>query len=154
MRVPILETIAVITAGMMTGNELCVSVFHKQIRTMDDRAQFEMGQKSAAAFGKFMPFWYASTLLLSGAVAYSRRGTGAPAALADASATFWLLSIVYSVTLEVPINNRIAGWTWDARPDDWKQARQVWDTRHGIRMSLLAAALACLVPACLMRAER
>ena len=146
----ILEILAVLSAGLMTGNELCVSVFHAQIRTLPEDAQFEVGQKSARVFGKFMPFWYAATLLLTAAVAYNLRGTGTPAVLADVSAVLWLLSILGTVTLLVPINNRIAGWTWDTRPPDWKAARQLWDTRHFARVLLLFAALAGLVSACLL----
>ena len=150
MEVTILEALAVITAGMMTGNELCVGVFHAQLRTLDDRAQLELGQKSATVFGKLMPPWYAATLLLSAAVAYVLRGTGLTALLADVSAALWLLSIIGSLLLEVPINSRIAGWTWDTRPADWAATRQTWDTRHLARVVLLLAALICLVSACLV----
>jgi hypothetical protein len=151
MGLTILEALAVVTAGMMTGNELCVSIFHEQLRQMEDRAQFDLGQKSAAVFGKVMPFWYAATLLLSGAVAYSLRGAGREARLADLAAALFLVSIVYTVTLLVPINTRIASWHWDTRPSDWVQARQTWDTRHLLRVFLLAVALVCLVLACLMQ---
>lgn len=145
-----LEVLTVISAGMMTGSELCVSVFHAQIRTLPEDAQFEMGQKSANVFGKFMPFWYAAMLLLSGAVAYFLRGTGTAALLANSSAALWLLSILGTVTLLVPINSRIAQWTWDTRPADWMQQRQAWDTRHRARVVLLLTALIGLVSACLM----
>ena len=150
MRITTLELFALVSAGMMTGNELCVSIFHAQIRRMEEKVEFEMGQASAAAFGKFMPFWYAATLLLTGAVAYSLRGSRAPALLADISAALWLLSIVLTVTLLVPINSRIAGWKWETRPADWPQARRTWDTRHAVRVCLLLAALLCLVFASLL----
>lgn len=150
MGLTILEALAVMTAGMMTGNEFCVSIFHAQLRTTDERAQFTLGQKSAAVFGKLMPFWYAATLLLSGAVAYSLRGTGGASVLADAATALFFVSIVYTVTLLVPINSRVVGWTWDTRPSDWTQVRQTWDTRHRLRMSLLLVAFACLVLACVL----
>ena len=146
------EAAAIITAGIMTGNELCVSIFHAMLRQMEDeRAQFELGQKSAAVFGKVMPFWYAATLLLSGAAAYSLRGTGRASGLADIAAALFLVSIVYTVTLLVPINTRVAGWQWDVRPSDWAQERQTWDTRHRLRVLLLVGAFVCLVLGCLMR---
>ena len=143
------EVLALISAGMMTGNELCVSIFYAQIRTLPEEAQFEMGQKSAAVFGRLMPGWYAATLLLSVAVAYVLRGTGTAALLAGVSAALWLLSILGTVTLLVPINTRITQWTWDTRPGDWKATRQLWDTRHRARVGVLFAALICLVSACL-----
>jgi len=149
-----LETAAIVAAGMMAGNELCVSIFHAALRRMEERTQFELGKASAAVFGKFMPFWYAATLLLSGAVAYSLRRTGGAARLADLAAALFLVSIVYNVTLLVPINSRIASWQWDTRPGDWAQARQTWDTRHLARVSLLIAAFACLVLGCLTQTGR
>ncbi len=149
-----LETAAIVAAGMMAGNELCVSVFHAVVRRMEEQTQFELGTASAAVFGKFMPFWYAATLLLSGAAAYSLRGTGRASRLADISAALFLVSIVYTVTLLVPINARIASWQWDTRPGDWAQARQTWDTRHLLRVSLLVLAVVCLVVACLMQTGR
>jgi len=151
METTILETLAIISAGMMTGNELCVSIFHAAQRRMEERTQFEVGKMSAAVFGKFMPFWYAATLLLSGAVAYSKRGTSQASLLADTAAALFLVSIVYTVTLLVPINTRIASWQWDTRLSDWMQARQTWDTRHLLRVSLLVLAVVCLVLACLTR---
>lgn len=150
----ILETAAISIAGIMTGNELCVSIFHAMLRRMEERTQFELGKASAVVFGKFMPFWYAATLLLSGAVAYSRRGAGRASLLADTAAALFLVSIVYTVTLLVPINTRIASWQWDTRPPDWAQARQTWDTRHLLRVSLLVLATACLVLACVMQTGR
>ena len=144
----ILETLAIISAGMMTGNELCVSIFHTQVCKLDEQAQFEMGQKSARVFGKLMPPWYAATLLLSAAAAYRLRETGTPARLAGTSAVLWLLSIIGTVTLLVPLNKRVVGWTWETRPADWQAVRQRWDTRHRVRVVLLFAALLCLVTAC------
>lgn len=150
METAILESVAVISAGMMTGNELCVAVFHAQFRGLNERAQFDLGQKSAAVFGKFMPFWYAATLLLTAAAGYALRGTGPAAALADVSAALWLLSVLGTVLFLVPINSRVAGWDWDTRPADWAAVRQTWDTQHRIRVSLLFIALTCLALACLL----
>ena len=146
----LLETIAIIGAGMMTGNELCVSIVNASLRRQDEHTQFTSGRAFAALFGAFMPFWYAATLLLAGAVAFSLRASGTAAILADVSALLWLLSIIYTVSALVPINNRIAAWEWDARPVDWLQARQKWDALHSARVVLLVVALACLVVACLL----
>lgn len=150
MEAAILEALAVISAGIMTGNELCVDIFHARLRTLEEKAQFDLGQKSAAVFGKLMPGWYAATLLLSIAVAYFLRGSGVAARLADVSAALWLLSIAGTITLLVPINSRIAQWTWNTRPADWVAVRQTWDTRHSARVVLLFLALACLTLACLL----
>lgn len=145
-----METIAIIAAGMMAGNELCVSIVNASLRKQDEHTRFTSGRAFAALFGAFMPFWYAATLLLAGAVAFNLRASGTAAVLADVSALLWLLSIVYTVAALVPINNRIAAWDWDTRPADWEQARQKWDALHTARVALLVTALACLVLACLL----
>ena len=150
MGTAILEGLAIIMAGMMTGNELCVGIFDALLRRLDERAQFDLGQKSAALFGKLMPGWYAAVLLLTAAVAYVLRESGVAARLADVSAALWMLSILGTILFLVPINSHIAKWTWDTRPADWAAARQTWDTRHHARVVLLLAALICLIAACLL----
>ena len=97
MSLALLETIAVIAAGMMAGNELCVGIINANLRKQDEHTRFTSGRAFAALFGAFMPFWYAATLLLAGAVAFSLRASGTAAVLADVSALLWLLSIVYTV---------------------------------------------------------
>ncbi len=146
----LLETITIIMAGMMAGNELCVSIVNSRLRRLDDRTHFESTRTMASVFGAFMPFWYAATLLLTGTVAFRLRAAGTAAVLADVSASLWLLSIVYTVAALVPINSRIAAWEWETRPSDWTEARQKWNTRHAARVALLMLALACLVLACLL----
>lgn len=146
----LLEMTAILVAGMMAGNELCVGIVHAQLSKLDDRARFDSARVLAAAFGAFMPFWYGATLLLTGTVAFSLRAAGTAAVLADVSAALWLLSIVYTVIGLVPINNRIAAWEWETRPVEWEQARQRWNARHAARVALLVLALSCLALACLL----
>ena len=114
------------------------------------------GRSAAAAkaiarvLGAVMPLWYAGTLLLSGAVAFSLRHVGhTPFQLACVSAALFLAAIVYTITGLVPINTRIAGWDLEALPGDWKQMRLTWDARHTLRVVILAVAFVCLVTACL-----
>ncbi len=149
MGLAVLEGLAVIVAAMMTGNELCLSLVNARLRRTEERTQFEATRALAGSFGAFMPFWYAATFLLSGAVAYALRGSGPAAFLADTAAALWLVSIVYSVTVLVPINSRIATPVWETRPADWAQEWRTWDTRHTARVALLVLALGCLVAACL-----
>ncbi len=145
----LMETITIMVAGMMAGNELCVSLVNARLRRLDERTHFDATQALAALLGTVMPFWYAAAFLLTGLVAFRLHAAGTAAGLAAGATLLFLASIVYTVAALVPINNRIAAGEWDTRPDDWKQARQRWDTRHAARVALLTLALACLVLACL-----
>jgi len=149
MGLTLLETATILVAGMMAGNELCVSFVNSVLRRQEGITHFHSARALAAFFGAIMPFWYASTLLLAGGVAFRLRAAGNQAVLADLAAGIYLLSIVYTVIGLVPINNRIAKWEWETRPADWKQVHQKWDTRHGLRVAMLTLALACLALACL-----
>ena len=150
MGLTLLETITIVVAGMMVGNELCVSIVDACLRRLDERTRFDSTRALAAVFGAFMPFWYAATLLLTGGVAFSLRANGMAVALAGAAALLWLISIVYTLTSLVPIATRIAAVEWEARPSGWTEARRTWDTRHIARVALLMLALAFLVSACLL----
>ena len=57
-----------------------------------------------------------------------------------ASLALWVVSIIYTLTALVPINNRIAAWTEASRPADWKISRSRWDLLHRWRVLLLAVA--------------
>lgn len=150
MGLTFLELITIMVAGTMAGNEFCVMIVNTRLSKLEDRAHFDSARTLAAVFGTVMPFWYAATLLLTGVVAFRLRGAGTAAVLVDASASLWLLSIVYTITCLVPINSRIAAWQWGTRPSEWTHARQKWDALHTARVALLVLALACLVLACLL----
>jgi uncharacterized membrane protein len=45
----------------------------------------------------------------------------------------------------VPINNRIAKWTPDSVPSNWKEEEDRWDLYHWIRTCGLVVAFALLV---------
>jgi hypothetical protein len=49
------------------------------------------------------------------------------------------VSVVMSVTLLVPINNRLVTWTADDHPADWREQHQRWDRLHYARVAVLAA---------------
>ena len=146
----LLEMTTIIVAGMMVGNELCVSILNASLSKLDDKTRLEVARPLAKVFGAIMPFWYAAAFLLTALVAFRVREMGIAALLADAAAALWLLSIVYSIAFLVPIATRIAQWEWETRPANWAEERQKWDTGHNARVVLLLIALACLIFACLL----
>ena len=147
----LLELAAIVVAGTMVGNELAVAVFfHPRISALDDATHVRAVQALAAALGRAMPFWYALTLLLSGAVSFIARPAGTPGhGLALAAAGLFAAMIVYTVLLPVPINNQVAQWQPESLPADWRELRRRWDTLHAVRVGVLLVALVLLVAACL-----
>ncbi len=150
----LLELAAIVVAGTMVGNELAVAVFfHPRISALDDATHVRAAQALAAALGRAMPFWYALTLLLSGAVAFSARPAGTPGhGLALVAAGLFAAMIVYTVLLPVPINNQVARWQPESLPANWRELRRRWDALHAVRVGVLLAALVLLVASCLLPA--
>ena len=56
----------------------------------------------------------------------------------------WIAVIVFTVTMLVPINNRIASLNTAAPAPGWKQDHQKWDFLHRIRILLLVIAFFAL----------
>jgi hypothetical protein len=88
-----------------------------------------------------MPFWYALTLLLTAALVVADwHRTGSWPLSIVISTALWTLSIVYTIAALVPINDKIAAWTPETRPANWKTFRFRWDKLHQWRVVLLSAA--------------
>jgi hypothetical protein len=87
-----------------------------------------------------MPFWYFASLILVAGLAAA--GWGKPGAgAAVAAAALLVVSVVLSITLLVPINNRSITWTADHHPADWREQQRRWDRLHYLRVAILIAAL-------------
>jgi len=146
----VLETVAIVIAGTLTGSELAVAVFfHPRISRLEDAMHIRAAQTLAQVLGMVMPFWYALTFLLALAVtflAHASRST--PWYLALASAVLLALISLYSVLLPVPINNQVARWQLDSVPPNWRDLRRRWDLLHAIRVVFLVIALILLVASC------
>jgi uncharacterized membrane protein len=143
----ILSVIAVMAAGLMVGNELAIAVFiHPTLDRLPDNVHLPVASALARLLGRFMPFWYILVILLTLAetVIQWRQSGHLPRELA-VSAILWVVASVYSITTELAINNRIASWTKEAPPADWKNFRRKWDLLHRWRMVLLLIALASLI---------
>ena len=147
-----LETIAIVVAGTMTGNELAVAVFvHPRLSRLDDAVHVRAVQALAMALGAAMPFWYALTCLLSLATTFLAQPTwDTPRWLALGATALFAAMSIYSVLLPVPINNQIARFQPDSLPPNWRELRRRWDTLHVIRVAFLVVALVLLVTSCVI----
>jgi uncharacterized membrane protein len=134
-------------AGMMVGNEFAVAAFvHPQLSKLDDRAHAPTAALLAASLGKAMPLWYGLALALILAVAFEHRPImNGPGLLLASAAALWAATILFTVTLLVPINNRIAKMKPEQPHEGWLRDRARWDQLHRIRVALLIVALLLLL---------
>ena len=138
-----LTTLAVITAtvtGVMVGVEFAVAAFVNPILLrLPAGPSLEARADGARVLGRVMPFWYVGSLLLTAWLAAAKWG-GSAGAAAVAAAALLVVSVVMSITLLVPINNRTATWTADHHPADWREQQQRWDRLHYARVAIIVAA--------------
>ena len=133
----IVETIALAIAGPMVGVEIAVAAFtNPVVGRLPDDAFRQARSDGSRVLGKVMPFWYIATLLvLIAAVALTWVNW-----LIIGAAAVMALVVLMTVSLLVPINNRIGAWSDTA---DRGLARR-WDRLHWLRVVLLLAMIVLL----------
>jgi hypothetical protein len=139
----VLATLAIITAtvvGLMVGVEFAVAVFvNPLLLRLPAGPSLQARADGGRVLGRVMPFWYLGSLLLTAWLAAAKWG-GPAGAAAAAAAALLAVSVVMSITLLVPINNRSATWTADDHPADWREQHQRWDRLHYARVAIIVAA--------------
>ncbi|MEV7217466.1 DUF1772 domain-containing protein [Kitasatospora cineracea] len=142
-----LEVVTVVTVGLMVGVELSVAFVVNRILGALPEDSYQLGRAHGGRMlGALMPFWYFGSLGLAAAWAAARwhhPGTG----LVAAAAGLLVASVLMSVLLLVPINNRGKHWTPENRPADWREQSDRWDRYHYARVAVLVAAFVLLVAA-------
>ena len=137
-----LHALAVITAtvtGIMVGVEFFVAVFFEMILApLPAGPALEARASGGRLLGRVMPFWYIASLILIAAMAVAAKG-GTATGAAIAAAALFAVSVVLSIALLVPINNRSKTWTADDHPDDYREQAQRWDQLHYLRVAILIA---------------
>ena len=128
----VIAIVALVLTGPLVGVELGVAAFtNPLVAKLPDDAYRVFRSGGSRLLGALMPFWYIGTLvvLIAGAV-LSRNVPIAAVALMAAA-------LVLTVTVLVPINNRIGAWRSDA--DVNRRLAGKWDRLHGVRVGLLVA---------------
>lgn len=137
-----LDALAVVITGPMVGVELAVAVFFNPfIAKLPDDAFRAARARAARVLGAVMPFWYTGTLLLLG-VAAMRAGGGTRGWLCGGAAGLMAAVVLLTVTMLVPINNRIA--KWPATSEVSRELAARWDRLHQIRVVVLLVLFAML----------
>lgn len=140
-----LPIVAVVVVGLMVGVEASVAfVVNPIVDRLPENAGLLARTDGGRMLGRAMPFWYFGSLLLTAATALL---LPAAAWAAWAAAALLALSIVLSIAVLVPINNRAKVWTPETAPSDWREQVGRWDRFHLARTALLVAAFALLTVA-------
>jgi uncharacterized membrane protein len=141
------DVVAATVAATMAGNEFAVAAFiHPQLNHLDPETHARAAPPIASILGKIMPLWYALALALILGTAYEHRPlTHGPGLLISLSAALWIATILFTITMLVPINNRIASMNPDHPHPTWQQDRARWDRLHRIRVALLVIAVILLL---------
>ena len=137
---PLLAVITVTVVGLMVGVEFSVAfVINPILLRLPAGASLAARADGGRMLGRAMPFWYIGSLILTAALTAVTWGTTS-ATMALVGAVLLALSVIMSITLLVPINNRSKTWTAENHPDDWREQHQRWDRLHYIRIALIVAA--------------
>ncbi|MFB7374103.1 anthrone oxygenase family protein [Streptomyces sp. NPDC056222] len=142
-----LQVVTTVAVGLMVGVEFSVAFIMSRILDALPEDSSQLGHAHGGQLlGALMPFWYIGSLVLIAiwAVAgWQHHGAG----LVVTAAGLLILSVVMSILLLVPINNRNKTWTPENRPADWKEQLQRWNRYHYVRVAVIVAAFTLLVAA-------
>lgn len=128
----IVEVGVLVITGPMVGVEIAVAAFTNPIfDRLPDDAYRQARSDGSRVLGRVMPFWYIATLVVLIATAVVTHGNW----LITAAAALMALVVLLTVTMLVPINNRIGKWSRDADVDRGLARR--WDRLHWLRVILL-----------------
>ncbi|MER5849827.1 DUF1772 domain-containing protein [Streptomyces sp. NPDC002012] len=136
----VLAVVTVVVVGLMVGVEFAVAVFVNPILDrLPNDGGVEARSDGARVLGRVMPFWYIGSVVL-GAVWSTLTWGDAGASLVAAGTALLVVSVVMSILLLVPINSRVATWSQEGVPADWKQQVGRWDRFHYVRVGVIVLA--------------
>jgi hypothetical protein len=135
----IVNIVALTITGPMVGVEIAVAAFTNPIfdRLPDDAFRLARSDGSRV-LGTVMPFWYVATLVVLVVAAIVASGAWP----ITAAAVLMALVVLLTVTVMVPINNRIGAWQSD--DDVSRGLASKWDRFHWLRVAMLAVVFVLL----------
>jgi hypothetical protein len=141
-----LETILLVAAGTLVGNEICIAAFiHPIFYKLPDECHLRAAQPVAKLLGAVMPFWYIAVVVLTAAECYlSRNGNPVALHLLESALGIFVGSVVFTLLGPVPINIQIARIVPEQPAQNWLELRKRWDKLHAIRVVVILVALVVL----------
>ncbi|MGW2018848.1 anthrone oxygenase family protein [Streptomyces sp. NPDC001927] len=142
-----LEVFTTVVVGLMVGVEFSVAfVINRILNALPEESGVLGRAHGGRMLGAVMPVWYISSLVLVAILAITGWDQDGAGLLVTAGALL-IVSVIMSVLLLVPINNRSKTWTPDNRPEDWKEQKNRWDRYHYVRVAVIIAAFTLLATA-------
>ena len=134
----VIAIVALVLSGPLVGVELGVAAFmNPLVSKLPDDAYRVLRSEGSRLLGALMPFWYIGTLAVLIAAAVVSRNV-----LAIVSVALMGAALLLTVTMLVPINNRIGAWQSSDEVDRDLASR--WDHLHWVRVCLLVAMFVAL----------
>jgi hypothetical protein len=129
----VIAIVALVLTGPLVGVELGVAAFtNPLVSKLPDDAYRLFRSGGSRLLGALMPFWYLGTFVILIAGAVLSRDVPAIVAVALMAA-----AVLLTVTVLVPINNRIGAWR--SADDVNRNLAGRWDRLHSVRVGLLVA---------------
>jgi uncharacterized membrane protein len=131
--------------GALVGVELAVSlVMNPLVWKLESFSQAVAIRILAARLGKVMPAWYILTCFLLILEALHQRGKPG-AGLLVAASTLWIITMIFTVIVLVPVNIRLALINADTFADGVRQEHIRWDSFHRVRIVVVFLAMICFL---------
>jgi uncharacterized membrane protein len=144
--ISLLDLVTIFFAGQMVGNEFAIAAFvHPAISRLEAYPHLAAAKPIAAVLGRVMPFWYGLCLVALLIELWAKRTQPHQFELVAVATVLWVAMIAYTVSVLVPINNRIAAANPNQPYSGWEKDRARWDAHHRIRVAVLALAFAFLL---------
>jgi uncharacterized membrane protein len=140
----LLDILTILCIVSMTGTEFTVAaILNPALDRLDRPTWLKATPVLARAMGRVMPFWYALGLVFIGVEGYLHFAAPSRSWFV-AAVLLWVVGIVYSITMLVPINNRIAEAKADTTSSTTADHKR-WDALHRWRVVLLVVATTCVL---------
>lgn len=137
--------IGLLFGGVFTGFLVCVLILENSLRDYDAKVytqvrQVELDSLDTLASATLIPTIIATAILVIGAWKTKGKDLYVPlAALA-----LFLLILILTIAVNLPINADQNDWTVTSPPSDWADVRDKWQASHAVRTVASLAAFALL----------
>ena len=133
--------VAVLLVGLMAGLLLGTAMEQGTLRVLDGAGWITARHGTDALFGRVLPWFWNTTLLLLFFAGTLHRGQARW--MFVSAGLLLLLGIVVTLVIEVPINKQIASWDAAAVPAQWSTIRDRWLQFHNVRTGMGIGAFVC-----------